>query len=154
MRLRHASREEVVFTGAGTRAAFERCRALLWSYRFYPSSLVTTSFAKEKPRVGEVLRQQIRVGPLRFHGPVRVLDVRDEPARAGYRYEAMPGDVERGIASFDLALSGDTVRFCIESDSAPAHWLARLFPFIARAIQRRAVEGAFASMRSAAEGRA
>lgn len=97
------------------------------------------------------LHQRVRVGPLRFDGPVLVIALWDEPTRAGYRYEALPGHVERGIATFELTLAGDNVRFRIESDSAPAHWLARLGAPIARRVQRYAVDEAFKSMRRAAK---
>lgn len=153
MRLRHAAREETIFSGADAGHAFARCRALLWSYRFYPSSMVSGSFETPTggPEVGTVMRQRIPIGPLVFRGPVRVLDVRDEPARAGYRYEALPGHVERGTAVFEVRREGCDVRFRIASESAPAHPLARLVPAFARWRQERAVDAAFKRMRAAAE---
>lgn len=146
MKLRHVRHEEVVGRGAD---AFARARRMLLDYTFYPASLVTAP----GPVVADtVLRQRIRVGPLRFDGPVRVVAWWDEPTRVGYRYEALPGHVERGTAEFELTLAGDDVRLRIESRSAPAHWLARIGAPLARAVQRRAYASAFKSLRRAAEG--
>lgn len=156
MALRHAAREEIVFSGAGAKDAFDRCFGVLWSYRFYPPHRVTGEFVSETggPVKGALIQQRIRVGPLHFRGPVLIVDVWDHPTprgrTAGYGYEALPGHVERGTSSFRLKLEGDEVIFRIESHSAPAHWLARLFAPLARLLQRRGVAKAFAAMRHAA----
>ena len=143
MSSRHVRREETI--GRGT-LAFARARALLFAYAFYPASLVTAP----GPVVADmILRQKIRVGPLRFDGPVRVIEWWDEPTRAGYRYEALPGHVERGAAEFELSMVGDEVRFRIESRSEQAHWLARLGAPVARRVQRHAYAKAFEKMREA-----
>ena len=145
MSLRHLRREETVGRGAD---AFARCRERLLAYTFYPPRIVT---APGPVREGATLHQRIRVGPLRFRGPVKVLALWDEPDRVGYRYEALPGHVERGVAEFELRVTAEgDVRFRIESHSAPAHPLARAFAPLARALQRRAYAGAFKSMREAA----
>lgn len=142
--LRHMRREERI--GSGT-AAFARAREMLFRYTFYPPSIVS---APGPIVAGTVLYQRVRVGPLRFDGPVRVLATWDEPARAGYRYEALPGHAERGVATFEITLVEDEVRFRIESESAMAHWLARAGEPLARMVQRRAIDGAFKRMRAAA----
>ena len=143
MSSRHVRREEAIGRGA---EAFARARTLLFAYGFYPASLVTAP----GPVVADmVLHQKIRVGPLRFDGPVRVIEWWDEATRAGYRYEALPGHVERGHAEFELALVGDEVRFRIESRSEQAHWLARLGAPLARRVQQYAYAQAFEAMRRA-----
>lgn len=143
MTLRHVRREEAIARGA---EAFARARECLFSYAFYPASLVTAP----GPVVADmVLHQRIRVGPLRFAGPVRVVEWWNEPTRAGYRYEALPGHVERGVAEFEIALVGEEVRFRIESRSEQAHWLARLGAPFARRVQRYAYAKAFERMRAA-----
>lgn len=92
------TREEVVHTGPDAPAAFVRCRALLWSYRFYPPSIVQGDL--RAPAKGVIIDQRIRAGPLRFRGPVRIEDVWDRETPSGrvcgYRYDALPGHVERG----------------------------------------------------------
>ncbi|HUR67914.1 MAG TPA: DUF1990 family protein [Candidatus Thermoplasmatota archaeon] len=144
MRMRRVEREETVGRGA---EAFARARRMLFDYAFYPPSLVS---APERPALGVTLHQQVRIGPLRFDGPALVSAFWDDPSRAGFAYEALPGHAESGWISFDLHLADEgDVRFCIVSESAPAHWLARLGAPVARAVQRRAYAAAFKRMREA-----
>lgn len=148
--LRHAEREEILFSGPDAEAAFSRARAMLWAYRFYPPSIAAA--ATPRIEVGEVIHQRVRLWPLTFPGPVLLTHVWDGPARAGYSYEALPGHVERGRATYEVWRSGEDVRFRIATDSAPQHWLARLGAPVARWLQRRAAAGAFQRMRAQAAG--
>lgn len=148
MKFRHIRRVETIGFGG---EAFARARTMLFAYTFYPPSLVSAP----GPIVdGMILHQKVRVGPLRFDGPVRVVERWDEPPRVGYRYEALPAHVEHGVATFELTREGDQVRFRIESDSAMRHWLARLGAPIARRVQRHAVDEAFKNLRRAARDEA
>lgn len=151
--LRHALREEPIFAGPPEQAAaaFERARDLLFRYRFYPPSLVSAAPPTGVVREGDVLRQRIRAGPLRFDGQVRVVRVLEGPV-VGYRYVALDEHPEEGEIEFRLRRDARGVRFAIESWSAPRHWLARLGAPVARLVQARATEGAFRRMREAAAG--
>lgn len=147
---RETAREELLHAGDGAAAAFARCRALLWRYDFYPSSIVQGEL--RDPAVGVVIDQRIRAGPLRFRAPVRLTEVWDEPTRAGYQYEALPGHPERGWARFELARVDERVVFRIRAQYNFHHWLARLGRPFAERLRARAVDGAFARMKEAARG--
>jgi uncharacterized protein (UPF0548 family) len=158
MRLRHQSREEVVFEGsvAGAKAAFEEAKAIVLGFTVYDARLVAADLPAGGVSPGLEFVQRLRVGPfglLRLKGPVRVLDVWDRlmptGREAGFTYRALPGHPEAGEATFAVLLEGRMVRFRIESRSAPARWFTRLGAPVARLVQRRAYAQAFARMRQA-----
>lgn len=150
--LHHSTREEVIFEGEQAGAAYERARAMLLQFGFYDPSIVSADLPPGGVRGGLEFVQQIRVGPLRLKGPVRVLEAWDLSREAGFRYEAMPGHAEQGTATFGLTFAGGKVWFRIASSSAPAKWYVRIGTAAARRLQEKAVESAFRRMRAVAKG--
>jgi uncharacterized protein (UPF0548 family) len=155
--LRELIQEQTVFQGPDAAGAFERCRAILFAFEFYDPGIVTARVSSQGVQVGERLEQRIRLGPLRFLGPVRVLDrweqTSPEGREAGFAYEALPGHLEKGIASFSLRRQGSQVLFRIHSHSAAAAWFVRLGGPAARWMQRRVGRTAMRRMAQAAQGR-
>ena len=155
--LRHLLRDEVVFAGPDASQAFDRAKAQVLGFTIYDRRMVAADLPPGGVRAGLEFVQRLRVGPfglLRLKGPVRVLDVWDRATprgrEAGFTYEALPGHVEVGRATFAVALEGDEVSFRIESRSAPGPWFVRLGAPVARLMQRRAYAQAFRRMRAAA----
>ncbi len=148
--LRHFVQDEAIYLGADAAAAFERAKSALFGFQFY-APRVTASIPGGRIQEAQEFMQRARFGPLSFKGPVRVVRCWDENGitfwNAGFTYEALPGHVERGVASFGLTLRGNEVRFRIASDSAPAKWFVRLSTPVARRMQAKAVRHAFAQMR-------
>lgn len=152
-RLRHLLRDEVVHEGPGARRAFERARWQVLGFTVYDRRLVAADLPAEGIKPGLEFVQILRVGPLRLRGPVRVLEAWDRRtptgAEAGFTYQALPGHPEVGQATFAVTLDGRTVRFRIESHSAPGRWFVRLAAPIGRRVQSQAYAQAFARMRDA-----
>lgn len=150
-RLRHQLREEVVHAGPGAGVAFDKARRQVLHFTVYDRSLVSADLPPAGVAPGLAFVQRMRVGPLRLKGPVRVLDVWDRATptgrEAGFTYEALPGHVEVGQATFAVTWAGDQVRFRVESRSAPGPWFVRVGAPVARVMQRRAYAQAFARMR-------
>jgi uncharacterized protein (UPF0548 family) len=152
-RLRHLLRDEVVYEGPAARQAFQRARRQVFVFTVYDRSLVAADLPPNRLTPGIEFVQRLRVGPLRMKGPVRVLETWDRAtptgAEAGFTYRALPGHPEVGDATFAVALDGRTVRFRIESRSAPGRWFVRLGAPVGRLVQRRAYAQAFRRMRDA-----
>ena len=146
-RLRHQLRDEAVFSGPGAAAAFAKARLQVLGFSIYDRRLVAADLPGGVVSPGLEFVQRMRVGPLRLKGPVRVLEVWDGPGEAGFTYEALPGHVEVGTATFAVARAGNEVRFRIESRSRPGPWFVRLAAPLARAMQKRAYAQAFRRMR-------
>jgi uncharacterized protein (UPF0548 family) len=155
-RLRHQLRDEAVHSGPDAAAAFEKARRHVLDFNVYDRTLVAADLPAGGVAPGLEFTQRMRVGPLRLKGPVRVTDVWDRATprgrEAGFTYLALPGHVEVGQATFAVALSGDEVRFRIESRSAPGPWFVRVGTPVARIMQRRAYAQAFRRMRALLAG--
>ena len=84
----------------------------------------------------------MRSAPIGYVDAVcRIVDVVDEPDRAGFTYGTLPTHPEKGEESFLVTRNnGGDVWFEIASISRPHHALARAFSPIARILQRRATE--------------
>lgn len=140
-----------MFSGPGADAAFAKARRQVLGFTVYDRKLVAADLPGGTVAPGLRFVQRMRVGPLRLKGPVRVLDVWDgatkDGRRAGFTYEALPGHVEVGEATFAVTLAGDAVSFRIESRSRPGPWFVRLASPLARSMQRRAYGQAFRRMR-------
>ena len=145
-RLRHVDADEVAVDARDPDAAFARARAALLAYRVYPESILLRRVGTPDGNVaaGAVVVQRIRVGPAAVEAGVRVLEAWDEPHRAGYRYVALRGHPERGVAGFHLERQGARVAFRIESAS---ECVVPGLAAYARRRQRAAVEAALERMR-------
>ena len=85
-------------------------------------------------RVGEEL--VLRAGP--FREPVRIVEVVDEPDRAGFAYGTLPGHPLRGEERFLLRRERGGIMFTVRSVSTPARrW--RLAGPLLRLVQRAVV---------------
>ncbi|MHB1260734.1 MAG: DUF1990 family protein [Thermoplasmatota archaeon] len=156
-RLHHLVREEIVFDGPGARAAFQAVRAQVMGFTVYSPRTVSVNLPPGGIRPGLEFVQRLGVGPfglLRLQGPVRVIEAWDRATptgrEAGFTYEALPGHVEVGHATFAVSLDGSHVVFRIESWSRPGRWFVRLAGPVARFVQKRAYAEAFRLMRAAA----
>ncbi|WP_156254027.1 DUF1990 family protein [Pseudactinotalea terrae] len=99
--------------------------------------------AASEPRVemGTVARLRIPVGPLRIQAYCRVVEVIDQPDRAGFSYGTLPGHPESGQESFVVTIDGaGTVRLEIAAFSRPVSWYARLGGPVTRWLQDLATE--------------
>ncbi|QKE82867.1 DUF1990 domain-containing protein [Arthrobacter sp. NEB 688] len=88
-------------------------------------------------RTGTVVEMRGGVGPLALTIPCRVVDVIDEPGRAGFAYGTLAGHPEAGEERFLVErLDDGRLRFRITAVSRPASLLARLAGPLGRAGQR------------------
>ena len=97
--------------------------------------LVTPS---DPPTVGATVVVATRQAGLWVLAPCRVVEVFDEPQRAGFTYATLPGHPERGVESFTVNRDGiGAVTFDIDVVFEPATLLARLSGPIGHWLQRR-----------------
>lgn len=90
----------------------------------------------ERPvRPGGTVVVGVHAGPLWVLSPCRVIEVLQEPDRAGFTYAALPGHPVRGIERFVYVRDGQGARFEVSAVSTPAFWGSRLVPFAARKVQ-------------------
>lgn len=87
-------------------------------------------------RSGTHVLMHLRLGPLRFTAPCRVVWADRTQDRCGFAYGTLPGHPESGEERFELRLtsSGD-VEFAIVAFSRPARWFTRLGEPVARLVQ-------------------
>jgi uncharacterized protein (UPF0548 family) len=75
---------------------------------------------------------------LRFHAPVRVVCLVNDPGRVGFAYGTLPGHPESGEESFVVEhLSDDSVWLVIRAFSRPSTWYYRLATPVLRVMQAR-----------------
>lgn len=138
-------------------AAFARARDRLARYDVYrPERLRARVFTADGQMApGALVVQRIRMGPVAFEAPVRVVDFTDRAdekgAAYGYAYATLQGHPERGVARFLLVLErprGEVV-FRISSWSMPGHWSTRAARGLARRVQLREVAVALGRMERA-----
>jgi len=90
-----------------------------------------------RPELGTVIKQHL--GPV--VAPCRVVELFDEPTRAGFSYATLPGHPECGVERFSVELRPDGSVWCrIESISRAASWYARFGGPVTRFIQSRMVD--------------
>lgn len=131
----HVRAERVVGHG---RERFERCCDELLSGAVQRRAGAEVSASDAPFRVGTEVRMRLRVGPLSFIAPCRVVWVERSVDRCGFAYGTLPGHPERGEERFELRLepSGD-ILFRIVAFSAPARWFTRLGGPLGRLVQAR-----------------
>lgn len=89
-------------------------------------------------RLGTEVRMLLRVGPLAFRAPARVVWAKRTDTRCGFAYGTLPGHPERGEERFALELTASgAVVFRITAFSKPGRWFTRLGAPLARLVQAR-----------------
>jgi uncharacterized protein (UPF0548 family) len=97
--------------------------------------------------VGTTVVQGVRVGPLWFAAPCRVVDVVREPDEAGFTYATLPGHPETGVESFRVRRDGEGLVFEIHAVARHDFWGSRILPRIAHRVQDRVTRGYLAAAR-------
>ncbi len=92
----------------------------------------------ETARPGTELTVVLRIWPLSFSAPCRVVYVLDEPDRRGFAYGTLPGHPEVGEELFavEYDATDDTVYGLVAAFSKPGAWYVRLGGPVVRLIQR------------------
>lgn len=91
--------------------------------------------------VGVTVVQAVRVGPLWFAAPCRVVDVVRGPDEAGFTYATLPHHPETGVESFRVLREGDRLVFEIHAVARHDFWGSRILPRIAYRVQDRVTRG-------------
>ncbi|MDR7385773.1 DUF1990 domain-containing protein [Promicromonospora iranensis] len=97
--------------------------------------------------VGTTVVQAVRVGPLWFAAPCRVVDVVRTPDEAGFTYATLPDHPETGVESFRVLRDGDRLVFEIHAVARHDFWGSRILPRIAHRVQDRVTRGYLTSAR-------
>lgn len=109
-------------------------RVLSWDMHRRAGLLVNTDRPDVAAHADAVL--EIRLGPWWMQAPVRVVEVLQEPATAGFAYGTLPGHPETGEERFLVHLDAEgIVRAQIRAFFRPGRWFTRLGRPIARRIQ-------------------
>lgn len=86
--------------------------------------------------LGATVLIELRLGPLYFVAPDRIVAVTDEPGRFGFTYGTLPGHAERGEETFLIERQTDgTVTATVRVDAVPATLPAQLAAPIIRRLQ-------------------
>lgn len=103
--------------------------------------------------VGVEVTSTLRLGPVRFAAPCRVVGVLDEADRAGFAYGTLRGHPESGEEAFVVECGpDDVVWFTIRAFSRPGTWWSYLGGPVTRAIQHRVTTRYLAAGRRLADG--
>lgn len=91
--------------------------------------------------VGAVVEVVLRIGPVGFRAPCRVVLVIDEPTVQGFAYGTLPGHPERGEELFQVRLEPDgSVHLDVVAFSRPARWYSRLGAPVTKVVQARVTD--------------
>jgi uncharacterized protein (UPF0548 family) len=131
----HVRRSAVV--GHGPEDFWRASEALLsWEVPRRAGLEVTAS--APRAAVGETVEVVLRLGPVRFRAPCRVVLVVDEPTVQGFAYGTLPGHPEQGEELFQVRLAPDgDVHLDVVAFSRPARWFSRVGAPVARLVQAR-----------------
>lgn len=133
----HLRVQAVLGTG---RAALERAGTALLTWRAQRGAGSDVLASQTPLREGTVVAQRMRIGPLHFDAPCRVVAVRDEPDRRGFAYGSLPGHPAVGEERFEVRIDeSGTVWGEVVAFSRPGRWYTRLGAPAARLVQRRTV---------------
>lgn len=91
--------------------------------------------------VGATVVQAVRVGPLWFAAPCRVVEVVREPDEAGFTYATLPHHPETGVESFRVRRDGEGLAFEIHAVARHDFWGSRILPRVAHRVQDRVTRG-------------
>lgn len=120
------------------RDCFERAGARVLRHEVFLRSGIGVAASDPTAQLGSVLHVRIPVGPLRFAGFSRVVEVVDEPMRRGLAYGTLPGHPQSGREDLVVEIDEqDVVRLRVSAFSRPVAWYARIGRPVTRALQRR-----------------
>lgn len=132
---RHLRVERVIGHG---RAAFERAADALMTGEVQRRAGARIALTPSPAEIGSEVRMRLRVGPLAFRAPARVVWAERTSERCGFAYGTLPGHPERGEERFELELRpAGAVVFRITAFSRPGRWFTRLGAPLARLVQTR-----------------
>jgi uncharacterized membrane protein/uncharacterized protein (UPF0548 family) len=127
-------------------AAFEHARQLVCRLAFSDPRIVVGHWRPNSQLRGRTVLLELRFLGLRFLGPVRIGQVREESDEArtlfGFRFDTLEGHVERGSEWFLLIKDHRTggISFRIEAGwqvgDFPAWWVRKGFQLVGRRYQR------------------
>jgi uncharacterized protein (UPF0548 family) len=95
--------------------------------------------------VGVTVVQAVRVGPLWFTAPCRVIEVVRAPDEVGFTYATLPHHPETGVEAFRVLRTGDGLAFEIHAVARHDFWGSRILPRIAHRVQDRVTRGYLAT---------
>ncbi|PPF47235.1 DUF1990 domain-containing protein [Pseudoclavibacter sp. AY1F1] len=132
---RHVRESLVIGRGRDT---FERAADDLLAGRAQSRAGASIELSDVPLSKGSLVIMQMRVGPLKFRIPCRVVWAERTPTTCGFAYGTLPGHPERREERFQLVLadSGDVI-FSIVAFSKPGRWFTRLGGPLARSVQTR-----------------
>lgn len=129
----HVRRSVTIGTGA---RAFTEAAGQVMRWRVQEGAGMKVDASSPAAEPGALVRTTLRLGPVRFVAPCRVVYVVDEPRRAGFAYGTLPGHPETGEEAFIVTHEpDDSVTLTVIAFSRPATLLARLGSPVARAVQ-------------------
>ena len=129
----HLRRSATIGTGAQA-FADAADKVMRWQVQEGAGMKVEASSPVAAP--GALVRTTLRLGPVPFIAPCRVVYVVDEPRRRGFAYGTLPGHPERGEEAFIVTHEpDDSVTLTVIAFSRPATMLTKLGNPVARAVQ-------------------
>lgn len=108
----------------------------LFNYQIFPSNILIAlpQWIQEKKdiQVGDTIVQQINIPPYKVFSQkiivgVRIKKIINNKNCKGFSYETLEGHVEKGISIFQIEQINNKVFFQIETYSAPAQPLLKMF---------------------------
>ncbi len=142
----HVTRRRVVGHGG---EAFAAAAAAVMRWQMHRGAGLRVAATTDEAAVGTVVVLGVGFGPLRLLTPCRVVEVTDEPDRAGFAYGTLPGHQERGEERFEVVRRDDEVALEITAFSRHAAWYARLGSPVATRVQAVVTERYVRAVRSA-----
>jgi uncharacterized protein (UPF0548 family) len=131
----HVRRSAVVGQGPED---FARATEALLTWQVPRRAGLEVTASALRAAVGETIEVVLRLGPVRFRAPCRVVLVIDEPTVQGFAYGTLPGHPEQGEELFQVRLTPDgEVHLDIVAFSRPARWFSLLGAPLARRVQAR-----------------
>lgn len=129
----HVRRSAVI--GTGSRAFADAAEKVMrWQVQKGAGMQVDASSPVAEP--GTVVRTTLRLGPVPFVAPCRVVYVIYEQRRQGFGYGTLPGHPETGEEAFIVTHEpDDSVTLTVIAFSRPATLLTRLGSPVARVVQ-------------------
>lgn len=138
-RLTSSTVQQTAVVGSGP-ADFERAADVLLSWGVQEGAGLVLTATDPTVRLGGVVRQEFRFGPLVLVAPCEVTDVWRDHAGAGFRYRTLPGHPEHGAETFELTVDhGGDVTFRITAVSRPGTWLTLVGLPVMRIVQKRII---------------
>ena len=130
---------------AGKSLGFEEIKTRIFEYDIFPPHRMITRLCKQRKMlsVGDTIIQFVILGPLALEMAVHVTEICDESDsdlnRAGFTYATLEGHAEEGNCTFLVTESKreNTIRFEIETWSAPGNWVSLLLRPCTRYLQQK-----------------